>query len=173
MEFLGLFAIYMGIFGQSRPKESSPRPERMMTGALFLVVGAFFVLTAVKQLHESEVGDATALVTLAVVGTAFSIIQLLSWRKFRSWQSWPAVEATVEDANVREVRTRHNHYFVAELGYSYVVNGQFFSGYFTRDFAREPDAWSYANQRRGTKAAVHYHPRRADRSKLAISECDF
>ena len=172
-ESLGLFAVYLGIFGQSRPQGASSKAERIATGATFVLTGALFFSTAVKQLHGREVGDATALVTLMLVGTALSIIQFVSWKKFRNWQSWPTSEATVEDANVREVRTRHNHYFVAELGYSYVVNGQFFSGYFTRDFAREPDAWSYANQRRGTKAAVHYHPRRADRSKLAISECDF
>jgi hypothetical protein len=144
----------------------------MLTGAFFVLTGALFVFMVVKQLHGREVGDATALVTFALVGTAFSIIQLQSWQKFRNWQSWPMGEATIEDANVREVRTRHNHYFVAELGYSYVVNGQFLSGYFTRDFAREGDAWDYANQMRGTKAAVRYHPRRADRSKLAMSEGD-
>lgn len=171
-EFLGLFAMYMGLFGRSRPRGTSPKTERIATGALFVLVGSLFVFTAVRQLHGHDAGDATALVTFVVVGTTFSIIQFVSWQKFRNWQMWPIGEATIEDANVREVRTRHSHYFVADLGYSYMVNGQFFSGYFTRDFAREPDAWEYAKQMRGTKAAIRYHPRRADRSKLAMSESE-
>ena len=75
-------------------------------------------------------------------------------------------EATVEEVDVREIRGRHSHYFLAELGYSYAVNAEYFSGHFRRDFALESDAWDYANRTRGTKAIVRYHPEHPDHSKL-------
>ncbi len=75
-------------------------------------------------------------------------------------------EATVEDVQVREIRTRSSHYFVTELAYSYVVNGDYFSGRFTRDFAREQEAWDYANSFRRAKVVVRHHPEHFERSKL-------
>jgi hypothetical protein len=167
-ELLGIFAIYLGLFGELRPRRMFTKLSRIGAGALFVVVGTYFVWRSFTELHHREAGDGTAIAAFLALASCLAAIEFVSRQKFKGWRSWPVSEASVEDVQVREVRTRHNHYFVAELAYSYVVNGEYYSGRSTRDFAKESDASDYASHARGAKTIVRYNPQHPYRSKADL-----
>jgi len=53
---------------------------------------------------------------------------------------------------------------LSELSYSYVIDGERYSGYFTRQFADEQDAWDYVRPLKGQPIFVRHKP-----SNLAVS----
>jgi hypothetical protein len=88
---------------------------------------------------------------------------LRRWYIFRGWHSWPSAEATVESA---EVRVDRGTYFV-DIGYSYVVNGSYSSGWEQRTFSwREAEADAYAASIRGQKVVIRFNPRNPKRSRI-------
>lgn len=149
-ELMGFFAIYMGLFGELRPRGVFTKVSRISAGVVFVVVGAYFVWRSAAELHQRQAGDGNATVTFLVIASCLAGIEFVSRQKFKGWHSWPVNEATVEDVQVREVRTRHNRYFVTEVAYSFVVDSDYYSGRFAHDFATVSDAWDYANRICGT-----------------------
>ena len=47
---------------------------------------------------------------------------------------------------------------LSELSYSYVIDGERYSGYFTRQFADEKDAWDYVRPLKGQPIFVRHKP---------------
>lgn len=76
--------------------------------------------------------------------------------RFRSLlsASWPMIDARIESASVNTFAEQS----VAELAYSYRVDGERYSGYFTRQFADAQDAWSYVEPLKGQQIFVRYKP---------------
>ncbi|MGB8885129.1 MAG: DUF3592 domain-containing protein [Candidatus Korobacteraceae bacterium] len=167
MGLLGITFVYGAVFGEQRPRGTFTRTSRAITGFLFGFAGAYLIWQSIRALGRLDSGLAIAIPILLIAVSCAAILQYRSWQEFKGWHSWPMAEATVEDADVREIRGRHNHYFVVDLTYSYVVSGEYYSGRFTRDFGDEPEAWDYANRVRGTKAVIHYHSHHPGRSKGA------
>ena len=164
MELLGIFFLYGAIFGEQRPRGMFRREVGIATGVLFGCAGTYLIWTSIRELHQ-QVGDTAPITILLLASVGLWFLEFTSRRKYKGWRSWPRTEATVEGTGVREIRTRHSHYFVAELAYSYIVSGDYYSGRFGRDFDDESAAWEYANRMRGAKAGVHYHPRHPERCK--------
>jgi hypothetical protein len=80
--------------------------------------------------------------------------------------SWPAVPGKIETAKVSEFGQQA----LGELGYSYLVEGERFSGYFTWNFGNEQEAWDYVNRLQGRNVVVRYKPKRPDISVLKVSD---
>ena|SRR5690242_7341152 len=71
--------------------------------------------------------------------------------------TWPTVEGRIETADVNVFRGLA----FAEVGYSYVVQGERYSGYLLQQFGDEQLAWDYTNNLRGQSVTVRYklaHP---------------
>ena len=73
-------------------------------------------------------------------------------------------EATVQSATVRVIPKESSGRFRADLGYCYVVNGSFYSGYVERRFKEEAKAREYCRNAVGTKFSVRYDPERFELS---------
>jgi len=164
MELLGVFLAYGGAFGDMR--SSSWKPLRILSKLTLLVAGIGFIVVSLIELSDG--GTTLVIGVLVLVATAgpLAIWQMMRWRNFRGWRSWPVAQGHVEEANVREIRTRYSYYWAVEVAYSYAIDSQYYSGRFTRDFAREQDASEYATAMRGGKVLVRYDPEHVDRSKL-------
>jgi hypothetical protein len=166
-EVLGTIAIYVGWRGKTPPSRGSSRESRAAAILVFSAVGGTFLWTSFAGLHRRDFGDGIAVVTLLVTVAVLATLDFLHRRELRGSASWPTAQATVESADVREVRTRHSHYFRAELAYSYKINGSYYSGRFTRDFADESQAWDYAKRARAKTVGVRFHPKKFEPSRLA------
>ena len=163
MELLGVFMAYAGAFGDVAP--SRWKTLRVFFRLTLLIAGIGFIVICLIELSN---GKTLAIGVLALVATAgpLGIWQLTRWRNFRGWRSWPVAQGHVEEADVREIRTRYSHFWVVELAYSYTISSQYYSGRFTRDFTREQDASEYATAMCGGKVLVRYDPEHIERSKL-------
>jgi hypothetical protein len=164
MQLLGILFVYGALFGEQRPRSTVRKETEIAIRVLFGCVGSYLIWSSTNGLYHL-VGYALPLAILLLAAVGISALEFLSRRKYRGWRHWPRIEASVESSGVREIRTRHSHYFVAELAYSYVIGGDYYSGRFARDFRDEAAAWEYANQMRGANAMVHYHPRHPERTK--------
>jgi hypothetical protein len=108
--------------------------------------------------------------TVAVaVSTPAVVAEIRRLWALRNSDELPIAEATVQRADVGEVRTDYSHYFRADVGYFYVVNGSYYSGYVERRFNNEAAAQEYCRKTAGTKFRVRYHPVRNELSK-AVEE---
>jgi hypothetical protein len=105
-------------------------------------------------------------VVIILIVAGFVVVPLFArWRKTRGWQSWPSKEGTVETSEVQEISTRAGSYFVVDLGYSYLVNGEYYSGHLIQ---REPEPYEYARAMKDSKVMVRFHPEKPESSKLEI-----
>ena len=163
-QLLGVLFVYVALFGEKRLRSTFQRETEIATRLLFGFVGLYLVWSSTHGLYRL-VGYSLSLAVLSLAALGISVLEFVSRRRYKGWRHWPRIEATVESSGVREIRSRHSHYFVAELAYSYVVEEDYYSGRFGRDFQDEAAAWEYADQMRGSKAIVHYHPKHPDRTK--------
>lgn len=96
---------------------------------------------------------------------AFLILAWFSLRRIPNWlrslrsSSWPTVTATIETGDVIAVRSAGllkdtAEYANAEIGYSYVVNGERYSGYWTKQFFDEQAAWEFVGSWRGRSVTI-------------------
>ena len=105
-----------------------------------------------------------AAIVLAVVG-CIVVPLLLRWWKTRGWQSWPCTEGTVETTEVNEVSTRGGSHFVVDLGYSYLVNGEYYSGHLIQ---RQEEPYEYARLMKDSKVMVRFHSEQPECCRLEI-----
>lgn len=68
--------------------------------------------------------------------------------------NWPTVEGHVEPATVSVFAEQS----LAHLGYSYQVEGERYSGYVTRQFDGEQDAWDYIRPLKEQAIFIRYRP---------------
>jgi hypothetical protein len=80
--------------------------------------------------------------------------------------SWPTVEGNVETVGVNAFAEQS----LGEIGYSYLVEGVRHSGYFSRQFADEQDAWSFVFPLKSQTVIVRYKPSDPGVSVLRLGE---
>ncbi len=88
------------------------------------------------------------------------------WTRRRAARAWPAAQGRVERAEWRQPNTGTNRYFIADLAYSYVVNGQFYAGYYRRSFSSAQAAAAFVAQMKSAPVAVRYKTGDCARSLL-------
>jgi hypothetical protein len=87
---------------------------------------------------------------------------------FRSIRSadWPMVEGDIESATVSAFAEQS----LAQLGYSNRVEGERYSGYLTRQFADEQDAWDYIRPLKEHKIFIRYRQANPGVSNVRTSD---
>src|ERR1700733_6379447 len=105
------------------------------------------------------------LLVLLVVGGLLSIRRWPEWFRRARSGSWPTVLGTVETAEVSTTRGRWaiaTEIATARLGYSYSLNGSYYSGSHVETFNDEQKAWSYVDALKGRPVQVSYSPRKPE-----------
>ena len=100
---------------------------------------------------------------------ALSILALsrpaLQWVKGLPAQSWPTIQGSVGSATVcRQDGVIPSH--LVRVLYTYIVNGEYYSGLYERTFLRKNSAESFASGLKGQLALVRYQPNLPERSTL-------
>jgi hypothetical protein len=80
--------------------------------------------------------------------------------------NWPIVNGTVEAVKVETFAEQS----LAELAYSYTIDGERYSGYFLRQFADQQDAWDYVRLLDRQPILVRYKPSAPSISSVRIQE---
>ncbi len=107
----------------------------------------------------------TAVIFAAVVAVA---VRGLAWHKVKTLgaRSWPTSQGKIEFGTVIEHRTRYFSYYVAQMAYSYAVNGEYFSGYYEKIFFSESSADKFAAELKGRPAFIRHKSSTPDVSTL-------
>ena len=103
---------------------------------------------------------------LVLVAGWLVVKRLPNWIRSIRGAGWPAVEGKVETVEVKSFAEQS----LAEIGYSYLVEGVRYSGYFSRQFADEQDAWSYVDPLKDQPIVVRCKPGAPDTSVLRLGE---
>lgn len=162
-EAMGSLLLWAGIFGMRRNASSAARLLQLVT---VLGIGLVLTLGAAANLQGVGGGRAISTITFGVVSLIFAVFAVFQWSRDCQAQSWPKVQATIEESEAREVRTRSTHYFVAQFAYSYEVDGEYYSGRYERTFDTESEASDYEQALRGGKIPVSVNPKKPDDSQV-------
>ncbi len=95
-----------------------------------------------------------------------------TWIRIRQAHSWPSVQGIVWQAQARETE-RGSRFFknwVAEITYSYVVNGEYYSGVHFIGARTERRAEETVAGWKGRMLMVRYHPQKHSTSVLLRSD---
>ena len=100
---------------------------------------------------------------------ALSTLALLrpAWQSFKglSAQGWPTIQGRVGAATVfSQAGIIPSHR--ARVAYTYIVNGEYYSGFYEKAFLRKSSAESFATGLKGQMAFVRYEPSLPQRSTL-------
>jgi hypothetical protein len=118
----------------------------------------------------------TAFVFLAVFGIIFYRRRLPEWLRSLRAESWRIAHGTVETGDVTAMRAAIDGNFQllrapelakASLGYSYQVDGVFYSGYYSKAFTDEQEAWDFVYAWKGQTVQVRFHP---DKPKVSVMQ---
>ena len=95
-----------------------------------------------------------------------------TWIRIRQAHSWPSVPGTVEYAHARETDdgSRFKKNWVAEIGYSYSVGGQYYSGYRWLRAWNERQAEQKIAGWKDRMVIVRHHPSKPEVSVLLPSD---
>ena len=99
---------------------------------------------------------------VVLVAAWFLINRLPGWVRSVRAQSWPVTDGRIETVGVKEFGQQA----LGELGYSYSVAGDRYSGYFSWQFGDEQQAWDYVNGLQGRLVIVRYKRESPDVSAL-------
>lgn len=88
------------------------------------------------------------------------------WLRRRAARNWPQAEGRIEFAAFRQPNRHSNLYFVAELGYSYMIDGGHYAGHYRRTFYDAASAASFVAALKGRTIQVRYHPANLAKSLL-------
>ena len=102
-------------------------------------------------------------IAFVVLGWAPKVWQ---WARRKTAEGWPTISAHIDSATVCQARWPASQIFVAELNYSYAVNGQNYVGRFERKFATEEEAQESVRDLPGKSSFVRYNPDRPNQSML-------
>src|SRR5437868_15218237 len=69
--------------------------------------------------------------------------RIVQWVQQTRAAHWTTTSGTITTANVDVFHGKVNDYAVGRLGYSYSVNSDYYSVYFTRQFNDEQRAWDF------------------------------
>ncbi|MGO9087085.1 MAG: hypothetical protein ACLQBK_17840 [Candidatus Sulfotelmatobacter sp.] len=82
----------------------------------------------------------------------FFLKRLPGWMRSALAGNWPSTDGRIETADVKVFGEQA----LAELGYSYLVEGTRYSGYYSRQFADEQQAWDYVRGLQGRSVVVRH-----------------
>lgn len=102
------------------------------------------------------------LLWIALIAAWFLTKRLPGWIRSLRARSWPVADGRIETVNVKEFGQQA----LGELGYSYLVNGDRYSGYFSWQFGDEQQAWDYVTPLQGRPVTVRYLRENPDVSAL-------
>ena len=106
------------------------------------------------------------LFVLVLVAVWLLIKRLPALMRSMRGANWPTAVGKVETVGVRTFVEQS----LAEIGYSYFVEGDRHSGYFTRQFAEEQEAWNYATPLKGQSVTVRYKTGAPNISTLRLED---
>ena len=104
-----------------------------------------------------------------------SVILVGTWFFFRQFRqricailgrNWAIAEGKVETVNVKTFQQN----CLGEIGYSYIVENEFYSGYYSRQFIDEQTAWSYVDGLKDQPVVVLFKPGEPEVSGLRIED---
>lgn len=80
-------------------------------------------------------------------------------------EHWTVTFATVTTCDVNAFHGRISDHAIGRLGYSYNVNGNYYSGYSTHQFNDEQRAWTFVDARKNAQVMIRY---KADRPEVSV-----
>lgn len=89
-----------------------------------------------------------------------------AWFRTRHAHSWPSTSATILHARARSTGNAYINPWVTEFGYTYVVNGEYYSGYYRIGARSERRAEERSAGWKDRTVVVRYSPDRHDLSAL-------
>ena len=146
--------MYAAVIGNIR--QIPAKPSRIVNLLVFGGLGLALFLASFIQIRDGDGSSAAGIIVALAVVLALVGFELYRWAKFRGADSWPATQGTIENLDVKEVRTRSTHYFALDAAYSYSVNGEYYSGQFTKNFETESEASDYAESLKGHTVSLRY-----------------
>ena len=81
----------------------------------------------------------------AFASIAFFCREMLRTARERRAENWQAGSAQITRGTVTAIHGRFIDYAIANVGYSYSLEGNYYSGYLTRQFWDEQAAWTFAD----------------------------
>src|SRR3974390_1249368 len=120
-----------------------------------------------KLFLEQYFRDLVAALAFAmVVASWFFLKRLPGWIRALRAEGWPTTEGRIETTAVKSFGEQA----LAELGYSYVVEGERYSGYYSQQFADEQCAWDYLKTLQGQSVVVRFERPRPEVSVLRTAD---
>lgn len=128
--------------------------------------------------------DPTTWPWVVYVWLAFILVGWLKplwrWIQRQRASSWPTASGQIEYASVSEAKRfflsssprRNSPTYVGELGYSYFVAGNTYSGRYKREFGSEEEALEFVRDLKGKPVAVQYNPSKPSTSTLLESSIE-
>ncbi|MGH9500180.1 MAG: DUF3592 domain-containing protein [Terriglobales bacterium] len=93
-----------------------------------------------------------------------------AWLRVRQAQSWPSAQGRVSEAIARAANERNFKKWIGELTYSYVVDGEYYSGFHQMRAHSEKRAEELVTGWKDRMVIVRYSPAKHDRSVLLKSD---
>ncbi|MGO9087086.1 MAG: DUF3592 domain-containing protein [Terriglobales bacterium] len=93
-----------------------------------------------------------------------------AWFKFRHAHSWPSAQGTILSAQVHRSTDNNILPWAANLTYSYIVNGEYYSGYYRMRARNERRAEEKIAGWKDRMVVVRYSPDKPDLSVLLKSD---
>jgi hypothetical protein len=87
-------------------------------------------------------------------------------------KTWPYVYGTIQYAQAATIGEGKNAYWIGELAYSYIVDGEYYSGFCQLPASNEDEAWNAVRGWKDRKVIVHYRPQYPSTSVLVVEEQD-
>jgi hypothetical protein len=163
-EAIGTAFVCLSVFGSVQRIPSTT--SRLINALAFFMVGSALVVVSFLELRRMSASYGIGITTFVLTGAALIGPHLFRSAKFRGSATWPTTQGTIEASNVREVRTRSGHCYLAEMSYSYLIDNEYYSGGFTREFESESEAWDYANEARTKNVVVKFNSKKPDCSRV-------
>ena len=95
---------------------------------------------------------------------------LWAWWRVRQAQSWPSTQGTISGAAARPTNDRRFKPWIGELTYSYVVNGEYYSGFHQIRARKERRAEELVSGWKGRMVIVRYSAKKHEISALLKSD---
>ncbi len=115
-----------------------------------------------------DIASVQWIVTLAL-GAAFGVAR---WARRYQAKYWPVVYGPVQLTKGSVIYEGDRQAIVADVGYSYSVDGEYYGGYYTKRFSTMDKAETYAERFKGKTLPVHYDPRHPDKSVVIEQEAE-
>jgi hypothetical protein len=111
----------------------------------------------------------------AVFALAGTVKPAFLWLRRKQAEEWPIADGRIDNVNVTKPRfsvtVRQGHY-LADIAYSYSVEGTSYSAHFRNELPTEREAVEFARDLDGKPILVRYNPDKHSSSTLRISDIE-